>query len=328
MSLRRTKLSWSLAAVIAGTAVLIFLFVHFRHRKPLSLPGAVVVLDGDPRNQLPISGVEVSVSNAFAAASTNSDSSGFFALKLPLGFRRGEKVVLRFRHPDYQPLDLPETIGGDLCVAHLTPIVQKVHRSVTQPETIVANVRVRYSIKQMTIANVGTAVKTFQIENKGNVLCKDQRPCSPDGKWKASTASATMDAGIGNEFRDARASCIAGPCPFTRIDSDDFSKGGQTISVTARDWSETATFLLEADVVRNMVSDVIHISYPVIFGQALNFTLPPSAQGVSIDADLNRETITFPIGPDIFLSWADCDVRVNQDQTKVYRCQLKPGYSF
>jgi len=98
--------------------------------------------------------------------------------------------------------------------------------------------------------------------------------------------------------------------------------------VTARDWSETATFLLEADVVRNMVSDVIHISYPVIFGQALNFTLPPSAQGVSIDADLNRETITFPIGPDIFLSWADCDVRSNQDQTKVYRCQLKPGYRF
>ncbi len=328
MSARRTAMSWGLAVAIAGTAAMIFLLVHFRHRKPLSLPGAVVVQDSDARNQLPVSGVEISVSNTFAAATTNSDSSGYFALKLPLGFRRGEKVVVHFRHPEYQPLDLPETIGGDLCVAHLVPIVQKVRHSSTQAETIVANVRVRYSIKAMTVANVGTAVKTFQIENKGNVLCKDQHPCSPDGKWKAASASASMDAGAGNEFRDARASCIAGPCPFTRIDSDDFSKGGQTISVSARDWSETATFLLEADVVRPMVSDVTHISYPVIFGQVLNFTLPSSAEGVSIDADLNRETIIFPVGPDIFLSWAECDVRVNQDQTKVYRCHLKPGYRF
>jgi hypothetical protein len=69
-------------------------------------------------------------------------------------------------------------------------------------------------------------------------------------------------------------------------------------------------------------------SYPVVFGQALNFTLPPLAEGVTIEADVNGEGIVFPLGPDLFLSWAQCNSRINRDQTKVYRCELKPGYRF
>lgn len=60
--------------------------------------------------------------------------------------------------------------------------------------------------------------------------------------------SATLDAGAGNEFRNARASWIAGPCPFTRIEADHFSQGGQTITASARAWSDTTTFMLEAEV--------------------------------------------------------------------------------
>ena len=51
--------------------------------------------------------------------------------------------------------------------------------------------------------------------------------------------------------------------------------------VSARDWSDTTTFLLEAEVFHPMVSQVVHESYPVIFGDGLNFTLPSSAEGVS-----------------------------------------------
>jgi hypothetical protein len=77
-----------------------------------------------------------------------------------------------------------------------------------------------------------------------------------------------------------------------------------------------------------MESDIVRQSYPVIFGQTLNFTLPAAAEGVSIEAEINGAPIVFPLGPDLYLSWADCNARVNSDQTKVYRCELKPKYGF
>src|SRR5207249_8105783 len=67
--------------------------------------------------------------------------------------------------------------------------------------------------------------------------------------------------------------------------------------------------------------EMIHHSYPVIFGRALNFTLPSESEGVSIEADMERSTIIFPLGPALHLSWADCNSRVNPDRSKVYRCR-------
>ena len=98
--------------------------------------------------------------------------------------------------------------------------------------------------------------------------------------------------------------------------------------VSARDWSDTATFLLEAEVFHPMVSQTVHESYPVIFGDGLNFTLPAAAEGVSLEADFEGQTVIFPLGPTVLLSWADCNARANSDQTRVYRCQLKSGYQF
>ena len=77
-----------------------------------------------------------------------------------------------------------------------------------------------------------------------------------------------------------------------------------------------------------MPGEAVYESYPVIFGRALNFTVPTGAQGVSIEADIGGTTIIFPLGPALFLSWANCDVRTNPDHTTVYRCQLKRGYRF
>jgi hypothetical protein len=237
-------------------------------------------------------------------------------------------VTLQFRHPEYKSLDVHEFVGDKLYVAHMVPVSSASKVPPNQPQIRVGNVRVRYSIKAMTEINVGSAVQTFEVENKGNVPCKGQHPCSPDGKWKAALGSVSLDAGPGNELREARASCIAGPCPFTNIESDHLPQGERLIKVTARNWSDTATFLLEAEVFHPMVSDIIHESYPVIFGEGLNFTLPSAAEGVNIQADIDGQTVIFPLGPSLFLSWASCNARVNPDQTRVYRCALKPGYRF
>jgi len=314
---------------IAATIILMIvgalLLVPWRTRLPVSLRGAVTVRDTDSRKEQPIADVEVT--GDLATGSAKSDSTGFFALQLRKFVQRGQPLVLHFRQPHYLPLDVSDFVGDKLYVVHMLPL-SSVTPSPIRPAVKVANVRVRYSGRAMTEVNIGSAVKTFQIENKGNVPCQGQRPCSPDGKWRAASGSASLDAGTGNEFRSARASCIAGPCPFTRIDSDQFSRGGQTIMVSARNWSDTATFLLEAEVIKPMVSQIVHESYPVIFGEGLNFTLPSTAEGISIEAELDGQMIVFPLGPALFLSWASCNARVNPDQTKVYRCDLKPGYRF
>ena len=326
MRVTRKRSLWIALALAAGLAGL-GAFFRYQHLKPLTITGAVMVHDADPRKQLPIAGVEISVKDSLEPP-VKSDSSGLFSLKLRKGLRRGRAVTLLFRHPDYRPLDLPEFTSDKLYIVHLVPLSTHLDHVPNPSSIAVSNVRVRYSIKAMRTVNVGSAVKTFQVENVGNIPCKGRSPCSPDGKWKATIASASLDAGLGNEFQNARVSCIAGPCPFTSIESDEFSGSSQKITASARDWSDSATFLVEAEVVHTMQSPIEHQSYPVIFGPALSFTLPTDAEGVSLEADIAGETIIFPLGPSLFLTWANCNARVNPDHTSVYRCELKPGYRF
>jgi hypothetical protein len=86
--------------------------------------------------------------------------------------------------------------------------------------------------------------------------------------------------------------------------------------------------LLEAEVIHPMTSDMVRETYPVIFGRTMNFSLPSSAEGPSIEAEVAGDPIIFPLGPDLFLRWADCQMIVDRDQSKNYRCELKPGYQF
>jgi hypothetical protein len=221
-------------------------------------------------------------------------------------------------------------IPKQLYVAAMVPTPEKNVTRSSQPPIVVSNIRVRYTINTRTETNVGSAVKTFQVVNKGNVPCNHQSPCSPDGMWKAASASASLDAGTDNSFDNIRASCIAGPCPFTRIDSNGFIHGGRYIKVSALNWSDTATFLLEAEVYHTAISSEVRELYPVIFGQTLNFTVPPTQEGVSLEADLDGAPMVFPLGPDPELSWASCTARtgMEEEKTTVYRCELRPGYRF
>jgi hypothetical protein len=292
----------------------------------MSIRGAIVQQDADPTKQLPISDVEVTADDNVAISGAASDSSGFFSLSLHPEIKPGTPIVLKFRNSDFKPLDLQVAASDEIYIAHMVPIRRESQNR--GPEVTVTGISVRYSLETATAVNVGSAVRTFEVVNMGNVPCEEKAPCSPGRRWKAAIGSATLDAGEGKEFRNARLSCIAGPCPFTAIESDNFSRGGRTISASVRNWSDTTTFLLEADVFRRQVGDTIRQSYPVIIDQAMNFTLPASAEGASIEAKIDGSAIVFPLGPTPILSWANCSVRTGQDQARLFWCELKPGYRF
>lgn len=313
----------STLAVAAVTATLIFL----HRRQPVILRGVVLRQDKDPNMQLPIAGAEITASNGLGSGKSTTDAAGLFSLTLPAGLRRRQPVVLQFQHKDYKDLRWDDYITDKLYIARLVPLHQE-SVAASQTDVPVSNVRIRYSSKATTEANIGSEVKTFQVINAGNQPCKNRPPCAPNGKWKAVINTFSLDAGEGNEFRNARASCIAGPCPFTRIELEDFSQDRRLFNVSVRNWSDTTTYLLEAEVVHPMTSDLVRETYPVLFGRTLNFSLPPAAEGLSIEAEVKGVPIIFPLGPDLLVRWANCQMTSDRDQSRNYRCELKNGYRF
>lgn len=316
-----------LLGILIAALVASALYVRHLRRVTIQVVGAVIAQNEDPRKELPIANVEVTASDGASVTRTKSDTNGYFAFSFRKRLLRPHPVImLRFSHPDYQAADLTANPGGDLTIAKLVSSKPLQPSDSGAPQQTIGNVTVRYSVKSSNVATVGSVVRSFEVQNLGNVLCNGRPPCSPDGKWKAATGNTTLDAGVGNEFRNARASCIAGPCPFTKINTNNLEHPGRTISVSTLVWSDTATFLVEAEVIHPMQNDVVRTSYPVIFGEALNFTLPHAAEGVSLQAEVNGQGVVFPLGPALKLSWADCQTRANADETRVYRCELKPGY--
>lgn len=333
---RRKIVLWAVAGAIGATvATLLMVRAHHWRPRSLTIQGAVIRKDDDTRKESPIADVTVTASDGVTNMSTESDASGYFKIIFPEAVWPGQTLDIAFQHADYQPYELKLTTGlrlasKELYVAAMTPSAQPDGERPGGPTTVVSNIRVRYTVNSQTEENVGSAVRTFQVVNKANVPCNGQAPCSPDGYWKAASGSVTLDAGSENEFRNARASCIAGPCAFTRIDLSGFANGARTITASTLDWSDTATFLLEAEVFRTGMTSRVRQLYPVLFGQALHFTLPPTEEGVSLEADVNGAPMVFPLGPELYLSWATCNVRNSTDgeKTQVYRCELKPGYRF
>ncbi len=323
---RRKKISiWFLVSI--GILGLVIAGVLLGRRRPVVLRGAVLREDHDPNKQLPLSGVQITASNGLGSAQAQSNQQGFFSLTLPMGLRRRQPVLLEFRLKDYQPLNWKDFIADKLYVARMLPIHQETVAE-THSDVSISTPRIRYSVKTTAEADIGSAVRAFDVASVGNQPCAKTPPCSPNNKWKAIIRSFFLDAGEGNEFRNTRVSCIAGPCPFTKIESETFSQDRRRFTVTIRNWSDTTTFLVEAEVVHPMTSNLVRETYPVIFGRALNFSLPPAAEGPSIEADVAGDDIVFPLGPDLLLQWATCHVAIDRNESKDYRCELKPGYRF
>jgi hypothetical protein len=316
-------------AVVAVIAIALLLVVRNRlHKTRALIEGAILIQDADPRRQLPISGVEVTATVGETMVQSKSDTSGFFRLAVPGELWRSETAELLFRHPGYQPVQITRPLTGQIYMIRMAAVAANAVSEPSGPQVTLKDVRVRYSTKTTTPIDVGSIAKTFEVSNIGDLPCNGAAVCSPDRKWKATIGGLTLDAGEGHEYRNARVSCIAGPCPFARIEADQFSGGGRIIKGSVRNWSDTVTFLVEAEVIQTIPSDAIRNAYPIIFGREMSFTLSPMAEGPSIEADLNGEEIIFPLGPALTLPWAICSLQVAADRTKLYRCELKPGYRF
>jgi hypothetical protein len=319
----RTAIGILVALAIA--VVITFFPWHFR-TSPLT--GAVIAMNADPRKQAPIAGAEITAVSSFAKGEATSDSQGYFRLTFRPPLVAGQSVKLRVVHPNFRPVELSTPSNDKVIVIRMTPAASDVPEDLNPRETLISDLRVRYTVKVSATLNVGSISKTFEIANVGNVPCDHRSPCSPDGKWKGAIGGVSLDAGDGNELREVRVSCIAGPCPFTKVEPNQMSPNGRVVKLTAQNWSDTVTFLVEADVFRTRVNDTVRQSYPVAFGQTMNFTLPSTAQGASIEAEVDGSPIVFPLGPQLNLSWAVCSEKVDPQQGKLYRCQLKPGYRF
>lgn len=335
MKRRRVVVLSTLGVVAAAAAIALTVLLHRWSANGTRIQGAVIRRDDDSQRELPIPDVAVTASDGATSATTKSNDSGYFRLPLRGGVWAGKTVILSFSHPDYEPLTINVQSGfrqaaKKLYVAAMVPRPEQKKADPRSPPIAVTNIRVRYTINTPTEVNIGSAVKTFQVVNRGNVPCNRQSPCSPHGDWKASTGSVSLDAGVDNEFGSVRTSCIAGPCPFTQIDSSGFARGSRRITVSALNWSDTATFLVEAEVLHFGINSTVRESYPSVFGRALNFTVPPTQEGVSLEAEVDGAPMVFPLGPDLYLSWATCTARTNsgEEKTTVYRCELKPGYRF
>ncbi len=324
------------AAAVTGSALLVFgllgtgLYFALRTHssQDTSLIGVVLVKDSDPRKQQPVTNVLITGFSSGTAAQTRSDAAGFFRLTLHPGAKAGNPILLSFVHRDFDPLEMSVTAANRIQVAHLKSSAPEKTDKTAGPQVKISDVHIRYTTKMSSTVDEATTVATFMAENKGNVACGNQPICSPDGLWKAGVGRQHLEAPQGSQFRAPRVSCIAGPCPFTKIDLDNRGEGERTLDISAISWSDTATFLVEADVVRTLISDLVRRSYPVIFGPGLSFTLPASAEGPSIEAEVDGAPIVFPLGPDLNLSWATCSQKTDADQSKLYSCELKPGYRF
>ncbi len=324
----------AIAVLAAAVAVAV---IYRRLRRPQSPRGRTLVFQGavlrsaaSVDKQAPIAGVIVFARSGASAAQTRTGATGYFQLRLPRVLPQHPPIVLRFRRPGYRPLDLQGTNGKRLFIARLISTRPPPATTAVAGRSLpVLDIRVRYTVMSTSSVNVGSLVKTFRIQNAGNVPCR-QNPCSPDGRWQAAGRSLTLDAGEGNVFRNARASCMAGPCPFTQIAPPHFRRHGRFLDIRARDWSDTATFFIEAEVFHPANSTEVRTSYPVIFGRDLNFTVPASAEGVSLEANVAGTAIVFPLGPEPnpVLPWASCTSRVTRRHYSEYRCSLQPGYRF
>lgn len=281
---------------------------------------AVMRSDVKPENRAPIAGADVSINGVDSPPSeavverTNQGGS----VTIPFGnrIRQGDLITITFHKQCYQ--DFSETIAAAADLPFTRYMWPSIGSSPECNDPIIEaiNIGVRGDVLQRSTA--------FLVMNRGTVGCRKQ-PCSPDGKWQANIGSGKLDAGVGNAFEPGKASvrCIAGPCPFTQVVADGYSKGGQTISAVVKDWSDTVTFILQGTLVGPQTIPAIAIS-----GSTFAFTVKT--------ADISKYQIVATIvgGPPIVdplgvgtITWAHCDIGEGQD-TATYHCALNNNYSF
>lgn len=318
----------TLAVLGLAAALTLVLVQRSRPRQPLHVVGVVLRDDADPAKQTPIPGATIEAVSGNATVAAASDDAGFFRIDFEPSWERDRKMALTFSRDGYQSFESGGWRNGQICVARMTPLERVIPVVTKGPRIAISNLRVRYTIKNTTTTNIGSIANPFEVGNQGSVPCDGAPTCSPDGKWRATLNSQVFDAGAGNEYRNARLSCIAGPCPFSKVTSENLQQPGQIIRVSVLNWSDTVTYFVEAEVAHTAIGNIVRYLYPFKTGPSMNFTLPAGSEGPSIEADLGGMEIVFPLGPALKLSWAACSATPAPDHTTQFRCQLKDGYEF
>ncbi len=328
MNRRRRRIALLLVSVLIAV-VLGALYVYLSPIRPdITLTGVVLVEDPDPRKQVPIIDAEVRASVGKRVVVTHSGASGYFKLG-PIPYRPKETVAFTASHPDYKTVQFSPANFDRLFVIRLpTTKLDTSDPTYDGPILNITNLKIRYAVKATATINIGSIVRSFEVQNRGNVPCAAASVCSPDGKWRASVQSVTYDAGNSNQFTNVRSSCISGPCVFTQVEGNNIANPGRYLHITIRNWSDTVTFLVESEVSRTTQSDLVRQAFPATIGSTMEFTLPATAEGPSIEAELGGTNIIFPLGPSLLLSWATCRQEINPNGTRLFRCELKPSFAF
>ena len=119
----RRKWMLGVGALVAAGAIVAALVLIRPHTRPMSLGGAVIRQDADPKKELPLADVDVkAVAYGSVIGEGKSDASGLFTIPLRTRLWIGRPVTLQFRHADYQPLDMHEFVGDKVYVAHMVPL--------------------------------------------------------------------------------------------------------------------------------------------------------------------------------------------------------------
>src|SRR3974377_1609614 len=111
------KVAISAIAILGLCAMLVATIILVRnHQKgrPLTLSGAVVKQDKDPRKQYPVANVEVKSPGGLLVRDGKSDFSGSFRIIFLPGVNLGQPVQLSSRHPNFQPFDIKENLPDKL----------------------------------------------------------------------------------------------------------------------------------------------------------------------------------------------------------------------
>ncbi len=163
---------------MAGAVGVILAFSVYFASKPKdlrSITGAVLRQDPDFGKQLPIANAQISLGDHLSDSAVSSDSAGRFQLMLRSGVRVGQMATLRVRHPGYRPMDLSEYLLDRLYIVRMVPINQGSDASLAPP-LVLSDIRVRSATRSEISVNAGSALKTFEVVNTGDVPCDRRRP--------------------------------------------------------------------------------------------------------------------------------------------------------
>src|SRR3954447_24419881 len=181
----RKWILWAGVGIVV-VAVVVAVIVRSQRWRPrtITIQGAVIRKDPDAHKELPIANVNVTATDGLMTVRTQSDASGYFTLKFRENVWPGQTVTLSFRSPDYESYDLTLHPGirsttQKLYIAKLTPVHPEAPPNTAKKPSVVSHIRIRYTVNSRRDLNIGTAVRTFQVVNKGNVPCNRQAPCSP-----------------------------------------------------------------------------------------------------------------------------------------------------